>query len=91
LLETLRMTLAMSLGLTDHISTIGELIAAVLEPTDVPPLPKEAETTLGTGTRRFRLIVGRGGRGTNKPVPAQNSISCEIVVCGEYGAMKPPS
>ncbi len=66
--ETLRTTPAMALGVTDHIWTIGELIAAALEPTDVPPpLPKEPETTLRPGTRRFRLIVGRGGKGTNKP------------------------
>jgi hypothetical protein len=65
--ETLRMTPAMALGVTDHIWTIGELIAAALEPpTEVPPLPKEPETTLQPGTRRFRLIVGRGGKGTNK-------------------------
>jgi IS1 family transposase len=65
--ETLRMTPAMALGVTDHIWTIGELIAAALEPTDAPPLPKEPETTLRPGTRRFRLIVGRGGKGSNKP------------------------
>jgi len=65
--ETLRMTPAMALGITDHIWTISELMAAALEPNDVPPLPKEPETTLRPGTRRFRLIVGRGGKGTNKP------------------------
>jgi IS1 family transposase len=66
--ETLRMTPAMALGVTDHIWTIGELIAAAFEsPIDVPPLPKEPETTLRPGTRRFRLIVGRGGKGTNVP------------------------
>jgi IS1 family transposase len=37
--ETLRMTPAMALGVTDHIWTIGELIAAAQEPSDVPPLP----------------------------------------------------
>ncbi len=57
----------MALGVTDHIWTISELIAAALEPSDVPPLPKEPETTLRPGTRRFRLIVGRGGKGTNRP------------------------
>jgi IS1 family transposase len=65
--ETLRTTPAMALGVTDHVWSIGELIAAALEPTDAPPLPKEPETTQRPGTRRFRLIVGRGGRGTNKP------------------------
>lgn len=65
--ETLRMTPAMALGVTDHIWSIAELIAAALEPTDAPPLPKQPEPTLRPGTRRFRLIVGRGGKGTNKP------------------------
>jgi hypothetical protein len=65
--ETLRCTPAMALGVTNHIWRIGELIAAALEPQDVPPLPKEPEITLRPGTRRFRLIVGRGGKGTNKP------------------------
>ncbi len=65
--ETLRCTPAMALGVTDHIWTIAELIAAALEPSDVPPLPKEPRTTTRPGTRRFRLIVGRGGKGTNMP------------------------
>jgi hypothetical protein len=63
----IRCTPAMALGITDHVWTIGEMIAAALEPIDIPPLPKEPETTLRPGTRRFRLIVGRGGKGTNKP------------------------
>jgi len=65
--ETLRCTPAMALGVTDHIWTVAELVQAALEPSDVPPLPKGPETTLRPGTRRFRLIVGRGGKGTNKP------------------------
>jgi hypothetical protein len=65
--ETLRFTPAMALGVTDHIWSVGELISAALEPFDVPPLPRESKTTLQPGARRFRLIVGRGGKGTNKP------------------------
>ena len=38
--ETLRCTPAMALGVTDHIWTIAELVAAALEPSDVPPLPR---------------------------------------------------
>ncbi len=36
--ETLRKTPGMALGVTDHVWSIGELITAALEPTDVPPL-----------------------------------------------------
>jgi hypothetical protein len=58
----------MALGVTDHSWTIGELIHAAPEPTDVPPMPQHmSDTSLRPGTRRFRLIVGRGGKGTNKP------------------------
>jgi len=61
--ETLRCTPAMALGVTDHIWTIGELIAAALEPSDVPPLPHPTpETTLKLGYRPFRPIVIRGGK-----------------------------
>jgi IS1 family transposase len=66
--ETLRCTPAMALGVTDHIWTIGELVAAALESDAPPPLPKPTpDTALRPVTRRFRLIVGRGGKGTNKP------------------------
>jgi IS1 family transposase len=66
--ETLRCTPAMALGVTDHVWSIAELVRAALEPLDVPPLPRPTpETTLRPGTRQFRLIVGRGGKGTNKP------------------------
>lgn len=66
--ETLRCTPAMALGVTDHVWTITELVRAALEPLGVPPLPRPTpETTLRPGTRQFRLIVGRGGKGTNKP------------------------
>lgn len=53
--ETLRYTPAMALGVTDHIWTIGELVKAALEPTDVPPLPRPTpETTLQPGYQPFR-------------------------------------
>jgi hypothetical protein len=62
--ETLRCTPAMALGVTDHIWTIAELVAAALEPSDVPPLPRPTPTnTLKPGYRPFRPIVIRGGRG----------------------------
>jgi IS1 family transposase len=61
--ETLRCTPAMALGVTDHIWTIGELVAAALEPSDLPPLPRPTpETTLKPGYRPFRPIVIRGGK-----------------------------
>ncbi|MDO8433668.1 MAG: hypothetical protein Q7S58_14785 [Candidatus Binatus sp.] len=66
--ESLRCTPAMALGTTDHIWTIGELVHAALEPQDMPPLPdRTPQSTLRAGAPRFRLIVGRGGKGTNKP------------------------
>jgi hypothetical protein len=58
----------MALGVTDHVWSIAELVQAALEPSDVPLLPTPAQPTmLRAGTRRFRLIVGRGGKGTNMP------------------------
>jgi IS1 family transposase len=66
--ETLRCTPAMALGVSDHIWTIGELVQAALAPRDVPPLPQPTpQTTLRPGYRPLRLIVGRGGKGTNQP------------------------
>jgi hypothetical protein len=50
--ETLRCTPSMALGVTDHIWTIGELVSAALEPSEVPPLPRPTpETTLRPGTQ----------------------------------------
>jgi hypothetical protein len=61
--ETLRMTPAMALGVTDHIWTIAELVSAALEPSDVPPLPRPMpETTLRPRYRPFRPVVIRGGK-----------------------------
>jgi IS1 family transposase len=52
--ESLRMTPAMALGVTDHIWSIGELIAAAQEPEEAPPLPLiERLDTLG-GRTPFR-------------------------------------
>jgi hypothetical protein len=65
--ETLRSTPAMALGVTDHIWTIAELVAAALEPSDVPPLPRPtSETTLKPGYRPFRPIVIKVGKMTRK-------------------------
>ena len=61
--ETLRCTPAMALGVTDHIWTVGELVQAALEPSDVPPLPRPTQpTTLRPGYRPFRPVVIRGGK-----------------------------
>jgi IS1 family transposase len=61
--ETLRCTPAMALGVTDHIWTVGELVSAALEPSDVPPLPRPTpETTIKSGYRPFRPRVIRGGK-----------------------------
>jgi hypothetical protein len=66
--ETLRCTPAMALGVADHVWSIGELVAAALESDAPPPLPRPtSDMTLRPVTRRFRLIVGSGGKGTNKP------------------------
>jgi IS1 family transposase len=65
--ETLRCTPAMALGVTDHIWTIAELVAAALEPQDVPPLPRPTPiNTLKPGYRPFRPIVIRGGKMSKK-------------------------
>lgn len=43
----------MALGATDHIWTVGELVVAALEPSDVPPSPRPTPETLsGRGIRR---------------------------------------
>jgi len=53
--ETLRCTPAMALGVADHIWTVGELVSAALEPSNVPPLPRPTlDTTLRPGYVRFR-------------------------------------
>jgi IS1 family transposase len=65
--ETLRYTPAMALGVADHVWSIGELVRAALEPSDVPPLPRpKPETTVKSGYRAFRPVVIRGGKMTKK-------------------------
>jgi IS1 family transposase len=63
--ESLRCTPAMELGVTDHVWSIGELVRAALQSSDVPPLPPvEPETTLRPGYRPFKLRVIPGGKMT---------------------------
>jgi hypothetical protein len=53
----------MALGVTDHIWSIAELLAAAPEPSDVPPLPRSPiETTLRPGYVPFKPRVIRGGK-----------------------------
>ncbi len=60
--ESLRCTPAMALGVTDHVWTIGGLVNAALEPSDVPPLPGQSKTTMRPGYTPFRPVVIRGGK-----------------------------
>lgn len=62
--ETLRCTPAMALGVADHIWTIGELVEAALQPSDIPPLPSGPKTTVRPGHVPFRPYVIRGGKMT---------------------------
>ena len=65
--ETLRCTPAMALGVTHHIWTIAELLAAALEPSDVPLLPRPTpQTTLRPGYRPFRPVVLKRGKTSPK-------------------------
>lgn len=59
--ETLRVTPAMELGLTDHVWSIGELLRAAqaAPPREPLPLPSQARRT---DRRPFRLRVVRGGK-----------------------------
>lgn len=70
--ETLRVTPAMAVGVTDHVWTIGELISKALDapaepsapitPITPPRLPRDPQTGLLAGRRPFRLTVIRGGK-----------------------------
>ena len=61
--ETIRCTPAMALGVANHIWSVGELVSAALEPSDVPPLPRPTQpTTLRPGYKPFRPYVIRGGK-----------------------------
>jgi hypothetical protein len=65
--ETLRCTPAMGLGITDHVWSIGELLSAALEPSDVPPLPREPKTTQRSSRLPFQgLRVIQGGKPSPK-------------------------
>jgi hypothetical protein len=57
----------MALGVADHIWSIAELLSAALEPSDVPPLPREPKTTLRPWRKPFRgLRVIQGGKPSPK-------------------------
>lgn len=63
--ETLRCTPAMELGVTDHIWTIGELVAEVLKGEEVSkPEPPKPINTMRPGHTPIRLRVIRGGKMT---------------------------
>ena len=79
--ETLRITPAMSLGVTDHVWAIGELIhqaLATLEPTPVEPstpptLPRDPATGLLVGRKPFTLRIIPGGKiGSKRPARRSN-------------------
>ncbi len=71
--ESLRMTPAMALGVTDHIWSISELIASALDPTDAPPLPPvERPNTLRAGYAPFKPYVISGGRAAARPSPKKS-------------------
>jgi hypothetical protein len=65
--ESLRMTPAMALGVTDHIWSIGELIAAAQEPTDAAPLPPVTRPDTLGGRTPFKPYVISGGRAAATP------------------------
>jgi IS1 family transposase len=74
--ETLRITPAMAIGITDHVWTIGELMYKALETLAEPPapiapvrprlLPRDPQSGLLAGRRPFTLRVIRGGKLTPK-------------------------
>ena len=61
--ETLRVTPAMELGLTDHVWSVAELLREALDtPTDMPPLTTPQATYPRPGRHPFKLRVIRGGK-----------------------------
>jgi hypothetical protein len=70
--ESLRITPAMAVGVTDHVWTIGELISKAMDapaeppapitPMTPPTLPRDPETGLLVGRRPFKLRVIQGGK-----------------------------
>ena len=67
--ESLRMTPAMAIGVTDHIWKIGELIHASQEPSDAPPLPPVETPDTLQGRTPFKPYVIQGGRAAARPSP----------------------
>jgi len=81
--ETLRVTPAMALGVTDHVWTIGELIRKAMDapsvppapiaPVRPPPLPRDAQTGLLVGRKPFTLRIIPGGKiGSKRPARRSN-------------------
>ena len=61
--ETLRVTPAIELGLTNHIWSVGELLRKAFDtPQEVPPLVTPPNTLPRPGLRPFKLRVIRGGK-----------------------------
>ena len=61
--ETLRVTPAIELGLTDHVWSVGELLRhAMATPHDVPPLPQPQTVFPRPDRQPFKLRVIRGGK-----------------------------
>ena len=60
--ETLKVTPAMELGVTDHVWSIGELLEAAFALPAVAPEPPKPPVTLRPGTHPLRLRVIRGGK-----------------------------
>ena len=61
--ESLRVTPAMELGLTDHVWSIAELMEEAQAAPPITPLPPSIEPTPRKDGKPFRLHVYRGGRG----------------------------
>lgn len=81
--ETLRITPAMAVGVTDHVWTIGELISkalaapsetpAPIAPATPPTLPRDPETGLLVGRKPFKLRMIPGGKiGSKRPARRSN-------------------
>lgn len=61
--ETLRVTPAIELGLTDHVWSVGELLRAAGEAPPIDPLPTQPTIVYPRpGRKPFRLHVVRGGK-----------------------------
>lgn len=70
--ETLRMTPAMALGVTDHIWTIGELLDAALAAPTPSPLPTPGQQTFsGMSAGRAKGTYGGSRHGERKITPGR--------------------